>query len=515
MPSFAPNVLACRALESTRRVAGILELKHFVGRIRTQLARVREEVVVAVACLLSLAVHGHFILPGLGEQDAARFARIAYFWHVRGKIGFDDAGYQLHTSTVYLQLEKVLLDHGVAMHALPSWLNWSAVGFGTAYSVAFYVLCRRITTRPIAVAATLMHALTPAFWLANLYGMPTVPGMFFLLIGVILFLDASRLPQAGLGLYLRLLGALACMTLAMMTKSDLALSGGAFLAVAFARPTQRFRFACYAAAIVIGGTLGSIAYARGAVLPSAAASTASGGLLTFLKNWNKAFEIDSSALTNDSNNSTISRCVGGLLFCVIVLSICYGLVIGGRFRKQTLLALLWSLPPILAWGIRFGNSARHNVPAFPPLVLLCAIFLFEIVKYDVRRAAVLVTATMLASYCSNTAGENSLRPQSNLLGLTETMTRFTRALHKNAGEIADSPEQKRAIIGGYVDAYTEFEILSRLQHPTIDNSGDTTVITDGDRTTVIDYTARNSTARAVARKYRQRGFEPLSLSFKL
>jgi hypothetical protein len=512
-----------RALESLFALAGTPELRHLIGRIRTpawvawaaqQAQRVREEVVVLIAAFISLVVHGHFILPGLGEQDAARFARIAYFWHSRGKIAFDDVGYQIRTSTLYLQSEKLLLDHGLPMHSLPNWVNWAAVGFGTAYSVAFYALCRRITTRPIAVAATLMHALTPAFWLGNLYGMPTVPGMFFFIVALILFLDASRLDQAGFDFYLRLFGALLSMTLAMMNKSDVALGGGAFLGVAFARPTQRVRFACYAGAIVVGGTLCSIAYAHAVVLPSHAADTAAGGLMAFLKNWNKAFEVDFEALLDDNQNSTISRCVGGLLFCVIVLSICYGLVIGGRFRKQTLLALLWGLPPILAWGIRYGNSARHNVPAFPPLVLIGAIFLFEIVKYDVRRASALVVLTVAASYCSNSSGENSLRPQSNLLRLSETMARFTRGLHRGASAIADSPEQNKAIVGGYVDAYTEFEVLSRMQHPVFDISGDTWVITDGDRTTIIDYTARNGTARTVARKYRQRGFEPFSLSFR-
>ena len=512
----------CASLRRARESAsspGTLELKHFVERVRAQAQRVREEVVVLGVALLSLAVHGHFILPGLGEQDAARFARIAFFWHVRGKISFDDVGYQIRTSTLYLQLERVLLDHGVSMHALIDWLNWSAVGFGTAYSVAFYVLCRYVTTRPVAVAATVVHALTPAFWLANLYGMPTVPGMFCFLLGLIAFLSASRMSVSSardrVGFYLRLFTALVGMTLAMTLKSDLALGGGAFLAVAFARSTQRFRFACYAAAIVVGGTLGSIAYAHAVVLPSAVTSSATGGLVDFLKNWNKSFEIDFDALGNDTNNSTISRCVGGVLFSVIVLAVCYGLVIGGRFRKQTLLALLWGLPPILAWGVRFGNSARHNVPAFPPLVLLSVIFLFEIVKYDVRRGAALVAATVLASYCSNTSGENSLRPQSNLLGLNETMARFTRSLHERARDIAASPAQKRALVGGYLDAYAEFELLSSMPHAAIDNSGDHWVITDGDRTTVFDYDVKNSTARTVARRWKERGYEPFSLSFRL
>jgi hypothetical protein len=492
------------------------KLKRLAQGLAARLSAAGERLVVLLLALVSLAVHAHYMVPGLGESDAARFTRIAFGWHVRHKISFDDVGYQIRTSTLYLQLERMALDHGLALRSLPAVVNWVSVILGTACSVALYVLFRKITTRPIAAAATIAYALTPGFWLGNIYGMPTVPGMFFFVLAVIAFLDATRLEREGLAFFVRLGLALLFMFLAMSIKSDLALSGGAFLAAAFAQPGRRFRLSAYAGLVVVGATLASIAYAHLIVLPGAAAPTATGGLLAFLKSWNEAFGASFDALLNDQNNSTIVRCAGGLLFSVIVLALCYGLVAGGTLRKQALLALLWGLPPILAWGIRFGNSARHNVPAFPPLVLFATIFLFQIVSQDVRRGVALVALTLFLSYFSNTSGDSSLRPQSNLIALSEAMAKYTRNVHARAQELAKSPERKRAVLAGYADPWTEFEVLCETKTPSIE-IGDTWVITDGDRTTVIDYSAylQHVPIRRLARKYQSEGYEVLSLSYRL
>ena len=491
-------------------------LTRLAATMRRRFASPRETLAVLLSACASIAVHGHFRLPGMGELDAARFGRIAFLWHVHGKIAFDDVGYQIRTSTLYLQMEKVALDHGVAMHALPNFVNWVSVVLGTACSVALYVLFRKLTTRPVAVAATLVHALTPGFFLGNLYGMPTVPGMFFFVLGLIAFLTASRSEQRGPALYAQVFMAWLCMTLAMTLKSDLVLGGGAFLGVALIRPTQRLRWACAASVVVVGATLGSLGYARLVVLPSAEAANSGEGLLSFLKNWNSAFATSFDALLTDSNNTTIVRCAGGLLFCVVVFSLIYGLVMGGVLRRQALLALVWGLPPILAWGIRFGNSARHNVPAYPPLILFAMIFLFEIVRYDTRKGAMLVAGTMFASYFSNTSGEDTLRPQSNLLGLSEVMARYTSRMHDRARALAERPAQKRVVIAGYADPYTEFEVLAATVHPSIEVGG-TWVVTDGDRTTIIDYSAydHRSNVRTMLRNYGRNGFEAMSLSYKL
>lgn len=475
-----------------------------------------ETFAVLVAAIASLAVHAHYVLPGLGEGDAARFARIAFIWHVLGKVSFD-IGYQSRTSTLYLQLEKLALDHGLPMRSLPTVVNSVSVAFGTATSVALYVLFRKLTTRPIAAAATLIYALTPGFWLGNVYGMPTVPGLFFFVVALIWFEAAARTKPDSprLGLLGRLLAATLCLALAMSLKSDLVLGGGAFVGLALTRPIQRFRFVGYGVAVVVLGTLASIGYSHLVILPVDVADTASGGLIEFFKDWNKTFAVSLDALTTDTNNATISRCVGGLLFSVIVFAHLFGLVSGGRLRKQALLSLLWGLPPILAWGIRFGNSARHNVPAFPPLILFTVVVMFELCRQETRRAALLVASTMLASYCSNFSGDDSLRPQSNLLRLSEVMINYSVRNHTRARALAETPSPKLAVIVGYADPYTEFEVLSAAKHPKLDIKGPLILDDDG-KITVLDSSAyrRKISPHALARRYQREGFETVSLSYR-
>ena len=495
------------------------KLKRLAEQLQSRITPLGEGLIVLLSALVSLGVHAYYRAPGLGESDAARFARIAFGWHVRRKMAFDDVGYQIRTSTLYIQLEKIALDRGMPLHALPNVVNWVSVVAGTACSVALYVLFRKLTTRPIAIAATLMYTLTPGFWLGNIYGMPTVPGLFFFLLSLIVFLDASRAEKQDADFFLSVALAWLFMTVAMTIKSDLVLCGGAFLGAALARPTGRLRLVACAIFVVVGGTAASIGYAHAVISPSApvvATADAPAGLFAFLKNWNETFGISLDALLTDTNNTVVSRCAGGLLFGVIVLALCYGLVIGDKLRKQALLALLWGLPPILSWGVRFGNSARHNVPAFPPLVLFAAIFLFEIVKHDKRRGAILVAATMFLSYFSNTAGENALKPQSNLIALSDDLKKFTQSMHDKASVVAETPGVKRAVIAGYADPWTEFEVMSRAKKPHIE-IGSTWVLSDGDQITVIDYSAymEKKPGRELARKYRRDGFEVMSLSYKL
>jgi hypothetical protein len=300
----------------------------------------------------------------------------------------------------------------------------------------------------------------------------------------------------------------------MTLKSDIVLCGGAFLGAALLRPARRWALVGYAVVVVVGATLTSIGYAHLVVAPPVTPAT--GGLVTFLKNWNDSFAVSLDALLTDSNNTSISRCVGALLFSVIVLALCYGLVMGGALRKQALLAMLWGLPPILAWGVRFGNSARHSVPGFPGLILVTTIFLFEITRHHTWRASALISGLMFASYFSHTSGENSLKPQSNLIALSEVMSTFARTMHRHARVVAQTPGLKRALVAGRADPYTEFELFSGANEPKIE-IGEHWVLTDGERTTVIDYDAymAGKSPRALARKYRRSGYEAISSSYDL
>jgi hypothetical protein len=474
----------------------------------SQVSPLRREIVLLVlASLLSIGIHARFKVTGWGETDAARLARDAIGWHIRGYVTDDSGAYTQRTSTLYLQFEKGLLDHGLPVRDLPRFMNWFSVVLGTACSVVLYVLFRALTDPRKAAAATLVHALTPGFWLGNVYGMPTVPGLFFFVLGVLAFLYASRLPLLRSSRFAALVvSSWLCLFAAMGFKADLALSAGAFLAVALARPGRRMPLTLAAGGIVGGATAATIVYRR--LLLSGPPGP---GTVSFLKSWNEQFPFKAAALLTDSNNTTIVRCAGGLLFGVIVLALIHGLASGGALRRGALLAMLWGLPPIIVWGFQFDDSARHNVPGFPPLVLCATIFLFHVVGDEPRRAALLIAGVMVVSYFSNTWGNGSIVPQSNLIALSEKVEGMTADLHDRAREIAGDPSPKRLILYSSEDPYIQFEVLSLAKQPKLE-MGDLWRLTDGDQVTDFFFSRDVRATRNIARQYKRDGYAILSLA---
>ncbi len=482
-----------------------------LGPIRAWFSRLtpirREIALLVLLALLSIGVHARFKVSGWGETDAARLARDAIGWHIRGYVTDDSGAYTQRTSTLYLQFEKTLLDHGLPARDLPRFMNWFSVVLGTACSLALYALFRALVGPPKAAAAAIVHALTPGFWLGNVYGMPTVPGLFFFVLGVLAFLYASRLSRFRSSRFALLVAsAWLCLFLAMGFKADLALSAGAFLAVALARPGRRVPLAIAAAGIVLGATAATVIYRR--LLLEGPPGP---GTVSFLKSWNEQFPFKAAALLTDSNNTTIVRAAGGLLFGVIILALIHGLVSGGALRRGALLAALWGLPPIIVWGFQFDDSARHNVPGFPPLVLCATIFLFYIAGNEPYRAALLIASLMVVSYFSNTSGNGSIVPQSNLIALSEKVEGLTADFHARARELARDPSPKRLILYSSEDPYVQFEVLARATRPKLEMN-DLWRLTDGDQVTDFFFTRDPRATRAVARQYKRDGFTVLSLA---
>ncbi len=97
----------------------------------------------------------------------------------------------------------------------------------------------------------------------------------------------------------------------------------------------------------------------------------------FLSSWNTRFPFRWAQLVDPKNNAPITHASGTLLFAVILLALAYGLVRRGASACRAISRSgIWGLTPLLFWGLKPGNSARHNLPVFAPLVLLAAGFLF-------------------------------------------------------------------------------------------------------------------------------------------
>ena len=138
-----------------------------------------------------------------------------------------------------------------------------------------------------------------------------------------------------------------------------------------------------------------------------------------------------------------------------------------RRRWLTFGAAAWGLAPLLFWGLKPGNSARHNLPAFPPLVFLAVLDAVPARALPHRRAWILIVMLLLLGQMDLT-GNNSVTPRVDVLLATEQVENATSSLHARAREFMNSPNPKKAIIETeYLQSYSEFEAWAAAKTPSL------------------------------------------------
>ncbi len=481
-----------------------------LGSLRGRLAPVtrffgRESVWVVILAALSIAVHAKYRLSGFGEQDAARLARDAISWHLRGQIWSNETSYRMHTSPGYIHVLKAALDFGLPIRRLPRFVNWFSVVFGTACAAALYVLFRQFSSVRHSAMAIFLYSITPGFWMGNVYGMPTIPALCLFTVSLILFLRAGRLrssrspwlPILSAGSFLCLLGSLSF-------KADLVLCTGAFLAAAFSTSGRRWQMLLLASGVVLGALVTSLRYVDKVLL---AAPDVDRSTRVFLNEWNKRFPFKVSALLDSNNNQTIVHCVGGFLFTVLIVAILAALLASGRQSLLALAALAWGLPPILFWGLQYGNHCRHNVFGIAPLLLVVGQFVFRAAGESLWRATVFALCLVGISYFSDTKGHGAAAPASNLIESTARLEETTVGYHLSSRRVASSGAPKRAIVGSDIlSPYLDFEVFAAAKQPVMVDSWE---LHDGKQVTIFAHSARRQ-VREIVRDLERRGFEILT-----
>ncbi len=482
---------------------------------RAPLSR-NEWILLALGVLVAFAVHWHFRLSGFGEQDAARLASDAINWHFQGSIDMAKVDYRLHTSPLYIHGLKLLLDHGLAVRRLPGLMNGASVVLSSACLAGLYLLFRQLAAPVVAAAATVVYSLTPCFWLGAVYGMPTLPSLTFLVFAALAFAEAADQARYR---SLRFAGFIAlCVlltTIAFTLKADMALSSGALLMVLMARGRPRWPLLVALVGIVGFGTLFTVSYARHLSLPVVVVEQQDPHAVSgFLASWNGRFPFQWSLLIDPKNNAPISHAAGTLLFALCLVALLQGLVSDRKRAWLTLSAAAWGLGPMLFWGLKPGNSARHNLPAFPPLVFLAVVMLFRLVENNARRAWILIVLVLGLGQMDLT-GSGSVTPRVDVLTATAQVERSTGSLHERAREFMSSPGPKKAILEAeYLMAYSEFEAWAAAKTPTL-RARPKAVLDGPERETRIVQVGNARTAKAQAQSLRSQGFEVFSLQFSL
>jgi Dolichyl-phosphate-mannose-protein mannosyltransferase len=476
-----------------------------------------EWLALAAGALAMVVLHSYFRFPGFGEQDAARLATDAINWHFEHVIYMDKVDYRLHTSPLYIHALKAALDHGLRIRSLPFVMNEASVLFSSACLGGLYLLFRRLTKPTVAAAATVIYAFTPAFWLGSVYGMPTVPSLTCWVFAVLSFAEATDEPSfrtrrfAG---FLALSAALAGM--AFSFKADMALSGGALLLVLLVRDRLRLVHLAAAGGVLAFGVACTLLYSHHLAAPVTEVATVvpdPSDVHGFLETWNSRFPFKWSLLIDPKNNTTITHASGTLLFGVILLALCQGFVAGGKRARFTFGAAAWGLTPMIFWGMKSGNSARHNLPALPPLVLVATLMLFQLCGEKTRKVWILICVLTLVAQL-DTTGNNSVNPNIDLSTASNQVESSSNSVHRRAREWAASPALKKALIESeYLQAYSEFEVWAAAKAPSLQLTP--RAVLDGPRETRIIRVSGARAAKARANALRDEGYDVFSVQYPL
>ena len=151
-----------------------------------------------IIAIVAFVLHAPFVLSGFGEPDAVRLAVYAASWREHGE--FVDVGsYTYRVSPAYLYFLRAALDRGVPLSAVPSVMNWTSACAGSFAVALLYLLCVEWFGSRTALGAVVLTSASPAFWLANIYGMPHLPSFAFFLLSL-LFLSRATVQEAARGL---------------------------------------------------------------------------------------------------------------------------------------------------------------------------------------------------------------------------------------------------------------------------------------------------------------------------
>jgi hypothetical protein len=347
--------------------------------------------------------------------------------------------------------------------------------------------------------------------------MPTLPSLTFWVFATLAFAAATDEPDLKTPRFLGFMAlALFLAFIAFALKADMVLSGGALIAVLLFHRRLRPILLAYAGGIAVGATVLASIYAKHLATPVAEvvdpdSPDTIGG---FLHSWSSRFPFRWSLLLDPKNNAPITHASGTLLFGVIVLALVYGFVSGGTRARETLGLALWGLAPMLFWGLKSGNSARHNLPAFAPLALLAAGFLFELVSQKLQRAWLLIGSLTVVGWL-DTSGSSSVVPSVDLPATALAVENWTSGMHRRGREFMAGPNPKKAIIDSeYLIAYSEFEVWAAAKSPTF-RAQPRAVLDGSSSETRVYQVGGQRDARALADRLRREGWDVFSVQFSL
>jgi hypothetical protein len=403
---------------------------------------------ILILCVVgSILLHATPMIPGFGESDAARLAVLAAEWHETGHMA--SHFYEPRTSPLYIHALKLLMDAGIPMTWIPALINWINVILGGLILIPLFYLWRRLSDEPTAIIACILITVAPAFWAGSIYGMPHLPAYVFFVSSLLFYIRALDSGTHALPWYA---AAVVMSVLAVMLKADIILCFGAYLGAAFCLGKLKRGSLLAALVIPLIAFVTTVIYTH-LITPSAT------GLAQTVDVWGKTFPFTWKSMTDASNRAVLIQTAGRALTAAIVASIAYVAMRRGQ-RRRLVFALVWALPPILFWGLKLGNSARHMMSAYSVLLFLVAATLVTLFPRRTVRWSVLAFL-VVANVLMGPGEGSSIAPASRPFRVKSSVEQFQGYRHAVGQLYALFDTERKLYVGGSTNPYVIWESLLR------------------------------------------------------
>jgi len=414
------------------------------SRMQAVSLRRREWAILLCCSCLSIVVHGLFVIDGFGEPDAIRLVLQGLDWHETGQNRL--VTYTSRTSPIYLGFLKLVLDYGYPFQQLGKLMNWGNVIVGGLTLIPLYMFWRLIVGVRSAATGTLLYSFAPTFWLANIYGMPHLPSFTCFVLSLLLFtIGSSRRDKLGIKCFL---GAVLLAILSVGLKADIILCFGAFAGVMIYRERFTGRNVLWVLMIVFVPLIVTLFHAR--LISQAVPSVGE---------WSERFPFTLKAIQNKSNLMVLCKSSGKFFSLGIAFSLAYYLF-RAKQRRFIFLVMLWAMPPILFWGLKEGNSARHMMAGYCVLLYLLSFALVDVFK--TRRSLFLAVGVLITlNYFSDEVTQSTVSPSSRIFASVREMNRGIDDLEEKSRELEALPYERKVIVGTWSNPYIIWGALAR------------------------------------------------------
>lgn len=411
-----------------------------------------EFLLLVVTAVLIACKNFILIVDGLGEPDAARLMNDAIIWHHTGSLPFSE--YRATTSPGYLAILKCLIDAGIAHERIIGILNSvNAVVGAILISLSFFFF-RLFLSSTTSFACMIALSFVPCVSVFSLYGFPSLLAYFALCLSVLLFVQSivSSSPSA-----LLVFSSAVALSIGTILKADMILLAGGYLGMLVVFDRVSRHTLASAISIVAIGAIAPIAF-KLLLLPDSASSVPK--MVSFAQNWNERFPLTLSYFFSRTNIRIAVRSVGPVLAALGVLGT-FSSVLKKDTRRMTWVMVLFTLPLVVFWGLRAGNSARHMLGVSIPVVTMAGLLLRPLNAWRFPRCAMAVAtgAAIALNYFSISANGSTIAPSSRLVESALILRRDVSERMKYGEAITSSSANKHYLIDSYTIPYSLYNVI--------------------------------------------------------